>query len=476
MIKRVNYSILYGTGFYGEDSKFKSKILDKLPSDWNIHIISRVPKKFVELPKRNHSYFYIYEDPIFNENLTLENIKNIEKWLEYPFELIINHSRVLKNRKIDTNDRIKYYTYFAKIVVASKNFFIKNNIEIFTTTYVSEPSVLIPLIVAKRLGIKIINLIPGRLKKSIMIGGYNISFEDRRYLSKISDSEKEKVFYNLKENLKNKQNPQYQEIFEKEKFAYSAGLIDLIKKLKYIKKYKDFLNKLHPVDREFQYTILELILKTLIKKIRVIHHKRILEKPNYNEKYFFFPLHYTEDAVILTQEPFVNQVNIIKQISKVLPVGYKLYVKPHPHLLASDLSFKEINEIKNTPNVRLIDYNESPYKLILNSDGVITINSTTGLEALILEKPVITFGHSVYAHNDLCYVIRDFWELKNVIFKIIKENKRENIEKDNNIKKFIAQYYASQIPVNIAPGFIYDFNEDTAKRIAEEIAYWANKS
>jgi len=81
----------------------------------------------------------------------------------------------------------------------------------------------------------------------------------------------------------------------------------------------------------------------------------------------------------------------------------------------------------------------------------------------------------MYAHNDLCYVVRDFWELKKIIFKVIEENKTKNIERENKIKEFITQYYISQIPVNIAPGFIYDFDENTAKKIAERIVYWSNK-
>ena len=47
--------------------------------------------------------------------------------------------------------------------------------------------------------------------------------------------------------------------------------------------------------------------------------------------FIFFPLHLEQEMSLLIQAPFyTNQLEIIKNLVKSLPIGYELYVKEHP--------------------------------------------------------------------------------------------------------------------------------------------------
>ena len=114
-----------------------------------------------------------------------------------------------------------------------------------------------------------------------------------------------------------------------------------------------------------------------------------------------------------------DQLWLIKQIAKSLPLQYKLYVKDHPWMIGYRPR-KYYREIKKIPNVKLIDVSADGIDLIQNSQAVITMPGTSGWEGLMLQKPVIVFGKIFYSYlsavkrctsiEDLPYLIRDFLE------------------------------------------------------------------
>lgn len=122
----------------------------------------------------------------------------------------------------------------------------------------------------------------------------------------------------------------------------------------------------------------------------------IFEKPKSNEGYVLFPLHFQPEATTLIYGKwYVDQAALIENLSKSIPVTYKLYVKEHPFGYGNrDLSFYK--RIKRLPNVRLIGPHENTFELIKNCSLLATITGTAGWEALLFQKPVITFGDIFY--------------------------------------------------------------------------------
>lgn len=136
--------------------------------------------------------------------------------------------------------------------------------------------------------------------------------------------------------------------------------------------------------------------KSLVHRLINIFEKDIdLSK----KSYFIFPLHALHEW---SDYPWMglrysNTIALIQEIASCLPLEYQLYVKEHTTNFP-EKSFSFYRYIKKIPQVRLIDRHEDTYKLITNSEGIITLGGTMGWEAFLMGKPVVILGKAWYRH------------------------------------------------------------------------------
>ncbi|MBN2478073.1 hypothetical protein JXB01_02165, partial [Candidatus Micrarchaeota archaeon] len=149
-----NYAIYYGEpGFYDD---YKLTMLDYFPKEWNISIISRSERNS-DIPG---TWVNLLDHPIFNGSLDPEVVRKEEKWINGSFTNILESNYYWKyfwkhdkNKKKDD-----FYEFFAKCIISWRDFFLKNNIEFFTTTLECAFLENIGQKVSSRLGIKNVNL------------------------------------------------------------------------------------------------------------------------------------------------------------------------------------------------------------------------------------------------------------------------------------------------------------------------------
>lgn len=138
-----------------------------------------------------------------------------------------------------------------------------------------------------------------------------------------------------------------------------------------------------------------------------------------NQEYFIYPLHFHPEAATLIQGRWLNdQKVIIEMISKALPSNVMLVVKEHKVSIGRrPLQF--YRQIDKYHNVRFVDESSDVYSLIQNSKGVVTISSSMGLEAILLNKPVITFGDIHYNILSDVIKVRDISLMKEYVKKAL---------------------------------------------------------
>tara|TARA_B100000745_G_scaffold248367_1_gene170397 strand:+ start:264 stop:1799 length:1536 start_codon:yes stop_codon:yes gene_type:complete len=154
-----------------------------------------------------------------------------------------------------------------------------------------------------------------------------------------------------------------------------------------------------------------------------------------NEKFLLFPLQIQPERNVDIDAPFYsNQIEVITNIAKALPVGFKLYVKEHPKMyLRHWREISDYKKIMRLPNVRLIHPTVSSKTLLDRCSIVITIAGTVGLEAAIHKKPCIVFSDTIYSSLPSVYRLRNLEELSQVIKTSLK---KEVILSD--VSKFIS--------------------------------------
>lgn len=114
-----------------------------------------------------------------------------------------------------------------------------------------------------------------------------------------------------------------------------------------------------------------------------------------DSRFCFFPLHVQPEMSTMTYAPFyLDQLTIIENVAKSLPVDMRLVVKEHPSMIGKrGKGYYE--RLKQIPNVLLISPAMDSHALIKKSSFVFTITGTAGLEGLLFGKNVISLG-SVY--------------------------------------------------------------------------------
>jgi len=229
--------------------------------------------------------------------------------------------------------------------------------------------------------------------------------------------------------------------------------IDTIEAKKYLDKYiKEKINFIHPKKKQNNIIFLKYFqklirienkmfyLKAIIRhKFRIIEwslrnlFKHVVsfwlyEEPPLDKKIIFFPLHYiAESQVTVRSNGFIDQVLLLKLISLNLPDNYKILIKEHPNV-PGRMKLSDLLSIRKLNNVSLVNPKKSAHELIKLSDIIMTINSTVGFEAILYQKPVITFGKSFYRGRGLTLDINSINELSKKLKKAeIFRPKYENV-------------------------------------------------
>ena len=110
-----------------------------------------------------------------------------------------------------------------------------------------------------------------------------------------------------------------------------------------------------------------------------------------NKKYIFFPLQVSYDSQIVLNSNIGLFEAFFLALNYAEKRGYDLVVKPHPQE-CNYTSLKDFLAFKN----RFILINQNTFLLMKYAKEVWTINSTVGLEALIMGKKINVLGKALY--------------------------------------------------------------------------------
>lgn len=211
-----------------------------------------------------------------------------------------------------------------------------------------------------------------------------------------------------------------------------------------------------------------------INKVEKVIKSFYYDNYDSNINYIYYGLHLTtESHIALESYPYINQINVIESISRALPFGYTLYVKPHPWW-AHTIGLNSIKQIKKIPSVKVI-HPTIPIKTILNnSQGIVTLNATTGVEALVLGKPVValslTNSYTQFHPNaELC---NNLYDLPRMISRMVKTK-----VDDNDTIKYLSKMfsYSSDIRLESDRFLSVDDAEKKALEFAKYIEIVINK-
>ena len=172
------------------------------------------------------------------------------------------------------------------------------------------------------------------------------------------------------------------------------------------------MKRLHLVDPKpfFSYAV-DLYRSYFLRRMQKRFYQRFSSEVLSCLKYIYYPFHVDPEIVLNVMAPtWHNQLNTIKMLSYNLPTGYKLLVREH-RLNVGRRSNQYLEAIRLLPGVVWIDAYDDQYKYINHASLVVTVNGTSGFEAIQLQKPVLTLDRTFYDGLNIAKRANDYPDL-----------------------------------------------------------------
>lgn len=209
-------------------------------------------------------------------------------------------------------------------------------------------------------------------------------------------------------------------------------------------------------------TYSNLFFRNLKRKFKTLKLKNYYDNIHSTEdKFLLYPMHFhPESSTSILAGTYLNEYEVIRNIAFNLPQGMNLYVKDHVSAWGYP-SLEFYNNLKKLPNVYVLGPNENTKSLIKKSEGVITLTSTVGYEALLLGKKVYLFGKVFYEDHVNVVKIVSPADLFNIF---MTTSRNEGFDREYTLD-FIAACYLATYPGSLN----LMLTGEAAMRKAEEI-------
>lgn len=174
---------------------------------------------------------------------------------------------------------------------------------------------------------------------------------------------------------------------------------------------------------------------------RILSKNKNWEEYNPSVDYVYFPLHLQPEATTMLLAPFyLDQLSVIENIAKSVPIGYRVVVKEHPQMLGRRPK-EYYDRIKGIANVVVISPFVDSFTVIRNAKLIFTITGTAGMEGLILGKPVITLGSVIY---NACSLVKHAANIAPTLWaEVIRECLANYQHDDEILKNYLQQVFAT---------------------------------
>lgn len=173
-------------------------------------------------------------------------------------------------------------------------------------------------------------------------------------------------------------------------------------------------------NNELEFSAPDIVPRSNIKK------RQKFQPAALPERFIFVPFQVPHDTQIVCYSPWINSMEmlydeVIKAVKKLNDPSLKVVFKEHPSW------HKHYSSLYNKDEIGLFANGNSTAELIEKAQAVVTINSTVGMESLLMGKRVITLGNACYNIEGLVLTAIDGPQLVNRLLKIDKGWQANNV-------------------------------------------------
>jgi hypothetical protein len=113
--------------------------------------------------------------------------------------------------------------------------------------------------------------------------------------------------------------------------------------------------------------------------------------------FVYYPLHVPADFALTIRAPeYLDQCALLDVLCRSVPATHRVAFKEHPALIGAIAYSRLAAQLKKHENLVMLDPGINNYDVLREADAIVTVNSKSGAEALLLGKPVLALGDSFY--------------------------------------------------------------------------------
>ena len=177
----------------------------------------------------------------------------------------------------------------------------------------------------------------------------------------------------------------------------------------------------------------------------------------------YYPLHVPADFALTIRSPeFLDQLALIDYLCRCAPLGYKVIVKEHPALIGAVDPIRIRDLLARNDNLLLLNPGYNNYEVLSRVDIIVTVNSKSGAEALLLGKSVVVLGDAFYRPCRLVHAVARLGDLPALLSALAAD--REPLDETE------VEAYFQDIWDRSFPGELYETAPDNVQRFAESLA------
>jgi hypothetical protein len=135
-------------------------------------------------------------------------------------------------------------------------------------------------------------------------------------------------------------------------------------------------------------------VRMFVNHLRLKRHYRSMPEGG---RYVYYPLHVPADFALTIRSPqYLDQYALVDYLCRSVPASHRVLIKEHPALVGA-VSYARIEDLLlRHDNLVLLDPRLNNYQVIADADAVVTVNSKSGAEALLLGRPLVVLGDAFY--------------------------------------------------------------------------------
>lgn len=133
---------------------------------------------------------------------------------------------------------------------------------------------------------------------------------------------------------------------------------------------------------------------------------RKLYRPLPETPFVYYPFHVPADMALTLRSPdYLDQVATVDFLLRTIPDSHVLVVKEHPAQIGAISAARLLQLARRFDNFVLLPPQTNNYTVLNRADAVVSVNSKSGAEALLLGKPVVVMGDAFYRSCPLVYAV-----------------------------------------------------------------------